>query len=91
LSEAEVGLVAAALAAIDPASDLYVPLACFECDMAWDAPVDMARILATAIEAAADALMDDIHDIALAYHWSEDAILALTPARRRAYLERLRG
>lgn len=91
LSDADVDAVAEALTAIDPASDPYVPLACFECAAAWDAPIDIARILASEIEAAADSLMDDIHDIALAYHWSEDAILALAPARRHGYLERLRG
>ncbi|MGK6355776.1 hypothetical protein ACMGDH_11205 [Sphingomonas sp. DT-207] len=91
LSEAEVDAVAAALAKVDPASDPYVSLTCFECEARWDAPIDIARILASEIDAAADALMDDIHDLALAYHWSEDAILALAPARRRAYLRRLRG
>lgn len=91
LSAAEVDEVAAALAIVDPASDPYVPLACFECEATWDAPIDIARILASEVEAAADALMDDIHDLALAYHWSEDAILALAPVRRRAYLQRLRG
>ena len=53
--------------------------------------VDIARILATEIVIAADTLMDDIHDLALAYHWSEEAILALAPVRRRGYLQRLRG
>jgi hypothetical protein len=90
LSEPEVDAVAAALAAIDPASDFFVSLACFRCKAAWDAPVDIARILATEIVLAADTLLDEVHDLALAYHWSEDAILELTPTRRRAYLARLR-
>lgn len=91
LSDKEVDAVAAALAALDPASDPYVSLKCFECEAAWDAPIDIARVLATEIEAAADTLMDDIHDLALSYHWSEESILALAPGRRRAYLQRLRG
>jgi hypothetical protein len=91
LSETEVDAVAAALVAIDPASDFYVSLTCFRCKAAWDASVDIARILATEIVIEADTLMDDIHDLALAYHWSEEAILALAPVRRRAYLQRLRG
>jgi hypothetical protein len=90
LLDDEVDAVSAALAAIDPGSDFYVPLTCFECAAVWDAPVDLGRVLATEIEAAADTLMDDIHDLALAYHWSEAAIVALPPARRRAYLQRLR-
>ncbi|MGH6616995.1 hypothetical protein [Sphingomonas sp.] len=91
LSDADVDAIAVALAKVDPASDPYVSLTCFGCEATWDAPVDIARILATEIEAAADALMDDIHDLALAYHWSEDAIIALAPARRHAYLQRLRA
>lgn len=91
LSDAQIDAVAAALAAIDPASDFYVPVACFACEAAWDAPVDIARVLASEIVAASDTLLDDVHDLALAYHWSEDAILALAPSRRRAYLQRLRG
>ncbi|MGK6319611.1 hypothetical protein [Sphingomonas sp. DT-204] len=91
LSEIDLGAVAAALAKVDPASDPYVSLTCFECEATWEAPIDIARILASEIEGAADALMDDIHDLALAYHWSEEAILALAPARRRAYLQRLRA
>jgi hypothetical protein len=91
LSDADIDAVGAALAKADPASDPYVSLTCFECGAAWEAPVDIARILASEIEAAADTLMDDIHDLALAYHWSEEAILALAPARRRAYLQRLRA
>jgi hypothetical protein len=91
LSNEEIDAVAAALAVLDPASDRYVPLRCFSCEATWDAPIDIARTLAAEIESAADTLMDDIHDLALSYHWSEEAILALAPSRRRAYLQRLRG
>jgi hypothetical protein len=91
LSDDEIDAVAAALATVDPASDRYVPLRCFKCEAAWDAPIDIARALGAEVEAAADTLMDEIHDLALSYHWSEEAILALAPARRRAYLQRLRG
>ncbi|HXC55135.1 MAG TPA: hypothetical protein VNU97_07565 [Rhizomicrobium sp.] len=91
LSSGQVDAVAAALAAVDPGSDLYVPLTCFRCEAAWDAPIDIARVLAAELSTAADTLLGDIHDLALAYHWSEDAILALAPSRRQAYLQRLRG
>lgn len=91
LTDDQLEAVASALAAIDPGSDCYVSLTCFACAAAWNAPVDIARILAAEIEAVAEALMDDIHLLALSYHWSEAAILALAPARRRAYLRRLRA
>jgi hypothetical protein len=34
-------------------------------------------------------LFDDIHLLAQAYGWSEGEILALSPARRSAYLARV--
>jgi len=89
LEEAEIDAVAAAMAEIDPAGDPFVALHCPECELEWDAPVDIAGVLAGEIEGAADALLDEIHLLAQAYHWSEDAILALGQERRRAYLARL--
>jgi hypothetical protein len=89
LLDDQIDAVAAALAVIDPRSDFYVPLTCLECETSWKAPVDVAGALTIEIDAAADTLLDDVHELALAYHWSESAILALPPTRRRAYLERL--
>ncbi|HEX8380447.1 MAG TPA: hypothetical protein VF619_07860 [Allosphingosinicella sp.] len=91
LDAAETDSVGAALATADPAADLFVALRCFECGAPWDAPIDMARILAADITAASEMLIDDIHELAAAYHWSEAQILALAPERRLAYLKRLRG
>ena len=83
--------MADAQARLDPAADPFVALACADCGHAWDAPVDIARVLAAEIGSAAAGLIDEIHDLALAYHWSEATILALPAERRRAYLERLRA
>lgn len=91
LDAVETDLIGAALATVDPASDLFVALRCLECATPWDAPMDIARILAADIAAASETLIDDIHELAAAYHWSEAEILALAPERRLAYLKRLRG
>src|SRR4051812_4456739 len=63
LSDADVHAVAATLAAIDPASDLYVSLSCFRCETTWDAPLDILRILTAEIVSAADVMLDDVHDL----------------------------
>lgn len=89
LEDAEIDAIGAAMAEIDPAGDPFVALHCPKCDCDWDAPVDIAGVLAGEIEGAADMLLDEIHLLAQAYHWSEAAILALGPERRRAYLARL--
>jgi hypothetical protein len=40
---------------------------------------------------AATGLFDQVHELALAYHWSEPAILGLDRRRRLGYVERVRG
>lgn len=89
LEAADVDAIGAVIARIDPAGDPYAMLRCAECACEWDAPIDIANVLAREIEGAAEALLDEIHLLAQAYHWSEGAILALGQDRRRAYLARL--
>jgi hypothetical protein len=91
LTAEEMGAVAVALETIDPAGDPYVSLGCVACGTTWNAPVDIGQILTADIEDAARALLDEVHDLARAYHWSETAILGLPAERRQAYLQRVRG
>ncbi|HEX9932278.1 MAG TPA: hypothetical protein VGB08_05500 [Allosphingosinicella sp.] len=72
---------------IDPAASIVVDLSCAECGAALRASVDVAEFVATRIDAIADRLLRQIDVIAGAYGWSEDAILALPPARRTQYVE----
>jgi len=69
-----------------PAADLQ----CGACRNQWRAPLDAAGALLRRIDDRALRLLDDVHRIASAYHWSERDILGLSPARRRFYLEALR-
>lgn len=78
-------------AILDPQSDLRFAFSCPDCGRGWTATLDIVDHLQTELRARADALLDDVHELALAYHWRESEILALSPARRNAYLERLRG
>jgi hypothetical protein len=91
LDAREVDAVGAAMAEIDPAGDPFVALHCVACGLEWEAPLDIAAILAGDVESAADALLDEIDALARAYHWSETAILALGQERRSAYLARLQS
>jgi hypothetical protein len=65
----------------------FADLACGECGHAWLAPLDIASVLLRDIDAWALRQLDEVHRIASAYHWSEGDILALSPSRRRFYLE----
>ncbi len=62
-------------------------LSCGECGHAWRAPIDVARALLDDLDDWARRLLDDIHRIARAYHWSEREIIALPLRRRLRYLD----
>jgi hypothetical protein len=75
------------LAALDPAADISLALACDSCGHGWAADFDIGALLWEEIEARARGLLGEIHGLARAYGWTEPEILALSPERRAAYLE----
>ncbi len=87
LADGELDAIAAQLEAIDPLADLALDLDCPDCGAAWEAAVDVAQYVWLEIEAEALRLVREVHAIAAAYGWRETEILAMSPLRRRAYLE----
>jgi hypothetical protein len=81
--------LSAALEAADPRMDVSLDLSCPACTHSWAAPFDVPAFLWEEIDVRARRLLDEVHALARAYGWSEGAILALSNARRRAYLERV--
>ncbi|MFJ8531873.1 hypothetical protein [Streptomyces sp. NPDC093591] len=79
--------IAEAVEAADPGGDVTLSIACPECGEATRAELDIASYLWTELDAWARDLLLDIHLLATAYGWSEPEILALSPLRRRYYLE----
>lgn len=79
--------VAAALEAADPLASIAFDVACPACGHAWTAPFDAAQALWSCVQTAAERLLVEIDALAQRYGWSERQILALTPTRRRAYLQ----
>ncbi|MFG2295999.1 hypothetical protein [Streptomyces sp. NPDC048603] len=79
--------VAEALPALDPRADIRLDLTCAVCAHVWAAPVDVAAHVWADVDACARGLLADVHVLARAYGWHEEEILALSPARRRFYLE----
>jgi hypothetical protein len=77
----------ARLAEADPQADVALDFACDACGHAWQCPFDIGAYLWEEIEAQAARLLADVHALARAYGWREDEILALSDARRAAYLE----
>lgn len=81
--------VDAAMDAADPWADLTMGIRCPACGHEDDAAFDIAAYLWEEIDSHARRLLDDVHTLAQAYGWTEPDILALSDARRAAYLERV--
>ncbi|KAB1150865.1 hypothetical protein F7R91_00680 [Streptomyces luteolifulvus] len=79
--------IAEAVEAADPGADLTLNVGCPECGRPTRAELDIASYLWTELDAWARDVLLDVHLLATAYGWSEPEILALSPLRRRYYLE----
>lgn len=75
------------IAEADPLSEIAFELECPSCRHAWNVTWDPGDHLWRQLDHEAGALLRDIHRLASAHGWSEAEILALSPARRRAYLD----
>jgi hypothetical protein len=80
--------IAAAAAEADPAADVRLATQCPECSQKISAELDISEYLWRELDVWARAILSDIHLLASCYGWSEDQILALSPQRRRYYVER---
>jgi hypothetical protein len=78
--------VGEAMAAADPMAIADVTLSCPSCGQEHTASFDIASFLWSEIAARVPRLLAEVHDLAAAYGWGEEQILALTPFRRHAYL-----
>lgn len=77
---------AEALAARDPLTEVSLGLTCPACGTASSVGLAAEAVLAQDIAEAAPRLLAEVARLACAFGWTEQAILAMTPARRRAYL-----
>ena len=91
LSEDALQAVARRMAEADPQGDVELSLSCPACGHSWLAAFDIASFFWTEVDAWARVLLHEIHILASAYGWRESDILALSPWRRRSYLELIRG
>jgi hypothetical protein len=79
--------VAQAAAAHDPRADITFDVPCPECGHRTKALLDPGVFLWSEVDAWARGTMLDVSLLAAAYGWSEPEVLALSPFRRRHYLE----
>ncbi len=79
----------AALSAAAPLAALELQGCCSECGAPVRCPVMLEPFLLRELATASAVLMDEIHVLALGYHWSEAEIMTLPEGRRRHYLARI--
>jgi hypothetical protein len=79
--------VEARLDALDPQAARTIELDCPSCRVSWAASVDVTEFVWTEVDRFARRLLHDIHTLATAYGWREADVLAVSPARRRFYLQ----
>ena len=80
-----------AMAEHDPMADLRLGITCPGCGHAWSAALDIVGYLWEELDDWAQDLLAEVHVLARHYAWSERDILALTPVRRRYYLDLLQA
>jgi hypothetical protein len=76
-----------AMAKADPLAEIEVVGACAECGARAAAECDLVGVWLHRLRRQAGELLEQIHALAVHYHWSERAILALPDARRNLYLD----
>lgn len=76
-----------AMAAHDPEADLRIALQCPACGGEAERRFDIVTYFWAELDDWAQRTLADVHTLARAYGWTEAAILALSPTRRRAYLD----
>lgn len=87
LPDAIAEAVSARLAEIDAQAQIRLDLACPACSNRASAAFDIVGHLWAEFDARSRQLLREVHVLACSYGWSEAAILAMSPTRRRVYIE----
>lgn len=77
------------MSADDPQAEVELRLSCARCGHGWSAYLDICNFFWTETAAMSERLLGEVHALARAYGWNQSEILAMSPARRQAYIERI--
>jgi hypothetical protein len=81
----------ARIAELDPQAEISLQLTCPACGQTFASSLDTADYLLRERETRERRIYEEVHQLALAYHWSEGEILGMPRRRRRLYLDMLAG
>jgi hypothetical protein len=70
-----------------PESDFWIHLNCPACGHSWKVMFDIVTYFWSELDFLAQQLLAEVHQLATAYGWHEQQILAMSARRRAAYLE----
>jgi hypothetical protein len=70
----------------DPQAEVELALECYQCHHQWAEHFDIVPFFWTEIQAWASRMLNEVHQLASAYGWSETEILGLSSLRRSLYL-----
>lgn len=76
-----------AIEAWEPLAETALAIQCGACSHAWHAVLEIAAFLHEELADTALRLVREVDELARRYGWSETEILAMSSARRRAYLD----
>ncbi|HYN19683.1 MAG TPA: phage baseplate protein, partial [Thermoanaerobaculia bacterium] len=85
----DLSTLAAVLLEADPGAELLLDVGCPACSTQWKELLDVAAFFWAELESRSRRVLSEVHLLARAYNWRESEILALSPRRRRHYLELL--
>lgn len=85
-----VDLLGTAMAERDPVAGLQFDIACPACAHRWPASLDIGAYVWDELDDWAQELLSEVDMLARHYAWAERDILAMTPVRRRFYLDLVR-
>lgn len=83
--------IGAAIVAADPQAEVGVTMSCAGCGNEWTPVLDIAEYFWRELLTTGVQLLDEVHELAIGYGWSEEQVLRLSSRRRREYVERLAG
>jgi hypothetical protein len=79
------------MAEADPQGEIELSVECASCRFAWCELFDIVSFLRSEIHSWAVRTLNEIHQLAAAYGWSENEALSVSPRRRAFYLEAIAG
>jgi hypothetical protein len=77
------------MAELDPQAETALSLICPYCRHCFTSFFDIGDYFLSELRARERRRLQDVHQLALAYHWSESEILSMSPRKRQLYLNLL--